>query len=195
MTNTKQVSALPRFLLPPVALSGNSSRIPASSLLVTGVPTTQAHRSVGLFFNAFKHGELHRSLYHTSGLSGTGSNPIRESPSTNPISYPVSAQQYIPLLLNSRPKNSNSLNSSGAPIKHNGVYVAVFKPAQRAFHASPVSRRDHHFDTLKIVQRLKGEGFSEEQAVALMRVLNNVIEESIQNLTRTMVLKEGMLAG
>lgn len=36
------------------------------------------------------------------------------------------------------------------------------------------------------------EGFSEEQAVAMMKVLNDVIQESIQNLTRTMVLKEGM---
>lgn len=42
------------------------------------------------------------------------------------------------------------------------------------------------------MQRLKDEGFSEEQAVAMMRVLNDVIEESIQNLTRTMVLKEGV---
>ncbi|RPB12076.1 DUF1640-domain-containing protein [Morchella conica CCBAS932] len=50
--------------------------------------------------------------------------------------------------------------------------------------------KDHHFDTLKFVQRLQEEGFSEEQSVALMRALSDVIEESIQNLTRTMVLKE-----
>jgi hypothetical protein len=72
------------------------------------------------------------------------------------------------------------------------VYVAVFKPAKRAFHSTPVRARDHHFDTLKFVQRLKDEGLSEEQAVAMMRVLSDVIEESIQNLTRTMVLREGM---
>jgi Protein of unknown function (DUF1640) len=68
--------------------------------------------------------------------------------------------------------------------------VATFKPARKAFSSSAVQRKDHHFDTLKFVQRLRGEGFSEEQAVAMMRVLNDVIEESIQNLTRTMVLKE-----
>ena len=51
--------------------------------------------------------------------------------------------------------------------------------------------RDHHFDTLKFVQRLQDEGFSEEQARAVMLVLSDVIEESIQNLTRTMVLREG----
>jgi hypothetical protein len=69
--------------------------------------------------------------------------------------------------------------------------VAAFKPARRAFSTSRALKKDHHFDTLKFVQRLRGEGFSEEQAVAMMRVLNDVIEESIQNLTRTMVLKEG----
>ena len=37
--------------------------------------------------------------------------------------------------------------------------------------------RDHHFDTLKFVQRLQEEGFSEEQSVALMRAMSDVIEE------------------
>jgi hypothetical protein len=40
-----------------------------------------------------------------------------------------------------------------------------------------VRRRDHHFDTLKFVQRLEEEGFTEEQSVAMMKVLNDVIEE------------------
>ncbi|KAI1845658.1 hypothetical protein JX266_008269 [Neoarthrinium moseri] len=61
---------------------------------------------------------------------------------------------------------------------------------RRSFHATAVRARDHHFDTLKFVQRLQGEGFTEEQSVAMMKVLNDVIEESIQNLTRTMVLRE-----
>lgn len=78
----------------------------------------------------------------------------------------------------------------------------------RAFHSTPSRQRDHHFDTLRFVQRLKGEGFTEEQAAAMMKVLNDVIQErcapplpcisrilslttrSIQNLTRTMVLRE-----
>ncbi|KAL1900593.1 Protein fmp32, mitochondrial [Sporothrix stenoceras] len=62
--------------------------------------------------------------------------------------------------------------------------------ARRAFHASAARRRDHHFDTLKFVQRLQDDGFTEDQSVAMMKVLNDVIEESIQNLTRTMVLRE-----
>ncbi|KAJ5748074.1 uncharacterized protein N7511_009770 [Penicillium nucicola] len=76
------------------------------------------------------------------------------------------------------------------PIRHNGVYVATFNAARRAFHATPARPREHHFDTLKFVKRLQTEGFSEEQSVAMMRVLNDIIQESIQNLTRTMVLRE-----
>ncbi|OAA71350.1 glyoxylate reductase [Cordyceps fumosorosea ARSEF 2679] len=60
----------------------------------------------------------------------------------------------------------------------------------RAFHATTPRARDHHFDTLKFVKRLRDEGFTEEQSVAMMKVLSDVIEESIQNLTRTMVLRE-----
>ena len=65
--------------------------------------------------------------------------------------------------------------------------------SQHPFSTTSFLFRDHHFDTLKFVQRLKDEGFSEEQSKAMMLVLSDVIEESIQNLTRTMVLREGML--
>jgi len=61
---------------------------------------------------------------------------------------------------------------------------------RRAFHATTRRLRDHHFDTLKFVQRLQEEGFTEAQSVAMMKVLSDVIEESIQNLPRTMVLRE-----
>ena len=67
--------------------------------------------------------------------------------------------------------------------------------SRRWFSTTRKNCRDHHFDTLKFVQRLKSEGFSEEQSQALKTVLSDVIEESIQNLTRTMVLKEGRLIG
>ncbi|KFA62790.1 hypothetical protein S40285_03814 [Stachybotrys chlorohalonatus IBT 40285] len=64
--------------------------------------------------------------------------------------------------------------------------------SRRGFHATARRGRDHHFDTLKFVQRLQSEGFTEEQSVAMMKVLNDVIEESIQNLTRTMVPREAV---
>jgi hypothetical protein len=50
-------------------------------------------------------------------------------------------------------------------------------PPNRSFHATTRQWRDHHFDTLKFVQRLKEEGFTEEQSVAMMKVLSDVIEE------------------
>lgn len=62
--------------------------------------------------------------------------------------------------------------------------------SRRSFSATSPRSKDHHFDTLKFVQRLKEEGFTDEQAEGMMRVLGDVIEESIQNLTRTMVLRE-----
>ncbi|KAK3990354.1 protein FMP32, mitochondrial, partial [Cladorrhinum sp. PSN332] len=68
--------------------------------------------------------------------------------------------------------------------------IARSPELRRSFHASAPRSRDHHFDTLRFVQRLQEEGFTEEQSVAMMKVLNDVIEESIQNLTRTMVLRE-----
>lgn len=67
----------------------------------------------------------------------------------------------------------------------------IAQDPSRHFSSTSSLKRDHHFDTLKFVQRLRGEGFSEEQSRAMMLVLSDVIEESIQNLTRTMVLKEG----
>ena len=48
---------------------------------------------------------------------------------------------------------------------------------RRGFHASVHAPKDHHFDTLKFVQKLQDEGFSEEQSVALMQALSGVIEE------------------
>ncbi|KAH7027593.1 uncharacterized protein B0I36DRAFT_327433 [Microdochium trichocladiopsis] len=83
---------------------------------------------------------------------------------------------------NQRPTQQQPISST--ILKHH-------QPAlTRAFHTTRAQARDHHFDTLRFVQRLRDEGFTEEQSVAMMKVLNDVIEESIQNLTRTMVLRE-----
>ena len=72
------------------------------------------------------------------------------------------------------------------------TYFHFANKNERCFSTTSNLSRDHHFDTLKFVQRLKDEGFSEEQSKAMMLVLSDVIEESIQNLTRTMVLREGL---
>jgi hypothetical protein len=55
-------------------------------------------------------------------------------------------------------------------------HTSALQPC-RHFSATAPQLRDHHFDTLKFVQRLKEEGFSEEQAEGMMKILGDVIEE------------------
>jgi len=56
---------------------------------------------------------------------------------------------------------------------------------RRQFSATAKRAKDHHFDTLKFVQRLQDEGFSEEQAVAMMKVLGDVVEERLVLVTNS----------
>ena len=98
------------------------------------------------------------------------------------ITSSTSPRAAIPLPLTSSTYNQNI---------HHRSTISQAPPLAQSFSTSAPNHRDHHFDTLKFVQRLRDEGFSEEQSKAMMLVLSDVIEESIQNLTRTMVLKEG----
>lgn len=61
--------------------------------------------------------------------------------------------------------------------RKDGAAITQNVPMRRAFSSSPMRSRDHHFDTLKFVKRLKDEGFTETQSVAMMKVLSDVIEE------------------
>lgn len=61
--------------------------------------------------------------------------------------------------------------------------LALSLSKHRGFHSTAPVLRDHHFDTLKFVQRLQDEGFSETQSVALMRALSDVIEERYSTYT------------
>ncbi|KAF3393853.1 Protein FMP32 [Penicillium rolfsii] len=178
MASQKHVAEVPRSLLP--RLTWNSSSrptvTPSHCPALTKRPTTYNY-SQGW-------SPLSRQIHSLNGhhqSSRAFSTAIRHSHLASPVSRRLSASTTT------RPAGEQSLAS---PVRHNGVYVAAFKPAQRAFHATPPRPRDHHFDTLRFVKRLQAEGFSEEQAVAMMRVLNDIIQESIQNLTRTMVLRE-----
>ena len=66
--------------------------------------------------------------------------------------------------------------------------------ARRQFSATAAQRKDHHFDTLKFVQRLKDEGFTEEQAEGMMKVLSDVIEERYISQTHVKLPKTKILA-
>lgn len=181
MTSPKPAVELPRFLL---VTNTSASRLTSSSLLYPGFSATPSRRPSA--HNLLQQRSARRTLSTITSSPASASKPQSQS-----LTFRSGLQYYASHLSRTTAKARTS-DVSYAPIKHNGVYVAVFKPARRAFHATPVRERDHRFDTLKVVQRLKDEGFSEEQAVALMRVLDDVVEESIQNLTRTMVLKEGL---
>jgi hypothetical protein len=168
MANTKSVTELPRFLLP--KLSWTSPTVKGAASQIRSTRTSHPRPRIPTFQQPL---------------------PLRtaHAPLSSNRSY---SQSNRPGPLQNRSRTSSQTHSAdAAPVRHNGVYATAFKPARRAFSSSRALKKDHHFDTLKFVQRLRGEGFSEEQAVAMMRVLNDVIEESIQNLTRTMVLKEG----
>ncbi|OQV01074.1 hypothetical protein CLAIMM_06485 [Cladophialophora immunda] len=164
MAGSKPVAEIPRFL-----------RLTwTSAALVQAAPQSVSKRpcvTQTLKAPAFKSVSRPRAIHTSAATTLTVRNPSSHS--------------------RKRPRTYvQSLPPDSAPIRHNGVYASAFKPARRAFSTTPVHHKAHHFDTLRFVQRLKDEGFTEEQAVAMMRVLNDVIEESIQNLTRTMVLKE-----
>lgn len=167
MASSKSITVTPRYLLPRLTWNG-TPRITITA--IQGAPiSTVRERAEEYRLNSQRYHNVSSAPVRRASFSSLSGASLTVSPSLSSSSHPVNT-----------------------PIRHNGVYVAVFKPARRAFHSSTIMSRDHHFDTLKFVQRLKNEGFSEEQAVAMMKVLNNVIQESIQNLTRTMVLKEGM---
>lgn len=157
------MQGLPRFLLPKLSWQRPSTRIHTARALNTCAP---------------RHDHLRASL-HVHGNGSRRKNP--KLTLSSPITVPALVQRAFSTRL-ARPQPS-VLPADPRILPHHHLL-------RRAFHASRPLARDHHFDTLKFVQRLKDEGFSEEQSVAMMKVLSDVIEESIQNLTRTMVLRE-----
>jgi hypothetical protein len=92
-------------------------------------------------------------------------------------------------LVNRQRRRSDSTSSGWTQESHPSrisiTQCLILKPiprslplaSRKAFSSTPHLSRNHHFDTLKFVQKLKDEGFTEDQAVALMKVLNDVIEE------------------
>ncbi|KAF9138261.1 hypothetical protein BGX30_009343 [Mortierella sp. GBA39] len=55
--------------------------------------------------------------------------------------------------------------------------------------ASLLNDSGHHFDTHRFVEKLEREGFTRQQSEAIMNALDEVVTESIDNLTRNMVTK------
>ena len=174
MAPPKHVAEVPRNILPRLTWNSSTSRPPISYKPAFATRPRQQYTQ--------GRSPLQRQLH----------SPDAQVQTLRGYSTSIRSPHFESLVARHPPASSpTSSGPLGNPVRHNGVYVATFKPAQRAFHATPARPREHHFDTLKFVKRLQAEGFSEEQAVAMMRVLNDIIQESIQNLTRTMVLREG----
>lgn len=172
-------AAIPRFLLPKLTWKGWKGKISQSRALAPKTKTSPPflYPPITSLVPHQRHHQKHNfSPFSPSSLLAHTPRLRLSSPASVVLTLPV------PFLLNCCYNNSNRRN--------NGDVFAI--ASQKSFFsAAPHWGRDHHFDTLKVVQRLKDEGFSEEQSRAMMLVLSDVIEESIQNLTRTMVLREG----
>ncbi|KAF7712909.1 Uncharacterized protein PECH_002505 [Penicillium ucsense] len=178
MAPQKTLVEIPRSILPRLTWNSSSSRpavTPSHCAAIAKRPSYDHYAQARSSFSRQTHRNEIEAQYRA--FSTAVQHPRRSSAS---LRRPSASAQT----------NLTPQQTVTSPVRHNGVYVAAFKPAQRAFHATPSRPREHHFDTLRFVKRLQAEGFSEEQAVAMMRVLNDIIQESIQNLTRTMVLRE-----
>ncbi|KAI1107560.1 DUF1640-domain-containing protein [Jackrogersella minutella] len=144
-------------------------------------------------------------LPRLSWTGPTGSSQMLQA-TTIPLETRRSWQGYGAVSFHSCRK-THQYSSRDTPTR--STSLLQYPNLRRSFHATAPRGRDHHFDTLKFVQRLQSDGFTEEQSVAMMKVLNDVIQErqatpdtttpsdaaanpspSIQNLTRTMVLRE-----
>ena len=163
------IPSMPRFLLPQLTWK--------SSLPKTTVRYYSPTRPSPLTrLSPNRHPPSHRTIASIAQPWYEHSRRTATSPCISPIRT-SQARPSIPAIDNREP---NPLRAA----------YRIF--SQKPFSTTSYLFRDHHFDTLKLVQRLKDEGFSEEQSKSMMLVLSDVIEESIQNLTRTMVLHEGI---
>jgi Protein of unknown function (DUF1640) len=85
-----------------------------------------------------------------------------------------------------------NLHTSALIKKHPALLSRLLVPnapcSRRAFRMSS-KRSDFHFDTHHFVQRLEREGLNRAQAEGIMSAMAEVIDESIRNMTSTMVTK------
>lgn len=149
---------------------------------------------------AVSHSNNGNDQLRLSAIAVTRSAPtslLRPAPQSNPA-LPAAMRTQVLKLIRLPPPPSFLLASS--PLQQRAVFnrplllhplppvwpvlqfprtipLALSLSKSQGFHSTAPVLRDHHFDTLKFVQRLQEEGFSEAQSVALMSALSDVIEE------------------
>ncbi|KAK7203275.1 coiled-coil domain-containing protein 90A,mitochondrial [Myxozyma melibiosi] len=83
---------------------------------------------------------------------------------------------------------SHMLNTLRIPLSRPHSLSAVLSAA-RSFSTTPTAN-NYHFDTLKFMQKLEANGFSPKQSEAVLNALSEVITESVESLSTTLVRKE-----
>lgn len=74
------------------------------------------------------------------------------------------------------------------PHPHRPIWTFRVLNRHRKIHGSP-RIQDYPFDTHHFVQRLEREGLNRAQAEGIMNAMAEVMDESIRNMTSTMVTK------
>jgi hypothetical protein len=97
--------------------------------------------------------------------------------SASTASKALKISRLCPPLSSAHPASLLALRPTQVSVTLSTLHRQLLTEQRHGFHTTPARPKDHHFDTLKFVQRLQAEGFSEEQSEALMRVLSDVIEE------------------
>ena len=112
------------------------------------------------------------------GIRGSTIDNVLRQPKTTMSRY----RRLIPVV-RSLPASSVRHTVPGSCVPaFNGLRVRDFSMSQPT--------RSPNFDTLKVVQRLEAQGFTLEQSKAVMQLLQDVIDESILGLSRSMVTRE-----
>lgn len=136
-----------------------------------------------------RHTTPNMSVISSNTIARHASSALAKSPfilkpivaSSLPVSHyfqhrPTASQAVRPKRRESRQSDTPYAKSQLAEYISDNVLQRT-SVQRRNFSKTTIRARDHHFDTLKFVQRLKDEKFSEEQAVAMMKILSDVIEE------------------
>ncbi|KAF9436604.1 hypothetical protein BGZ76_003478 [Entomortierella beljakovae] len=110
-------------------------------------------------------------------MSSTASNPV--------------SQKHNLSRIHSIPVGGIPGSGSGGLTSSNHAQFNLYSPSQiRIFTTSgPLFNDSYHFDTHRFVEKLEREGFSRQQSEAIMNALDEVVTESVNNLTKNMVTK------
>ncbi|KAF9968637.1 hypothetical protein BGZ70_000954 [Mortierella alpina] len=124
-----------------------------------------------------------RTLIRKNYTSGT-SSPLHSIPATAyNLSHPMAPSTLNVKLFNSTARTRMVAGKERAS--------SMTWNQMRPFSASGPALNDngHHFDTHRFVEKLEREGFSRQQSEAIMNALDEVVTESMDNLTKNMVTK------